>query len=66
MWLGLGTSTAVGTGSTPGQGTKLPQATRRHCPSLPQERVRNLKCNVFKTAELFFFFQENLKWIPSM
>ena len=25
MWLGLGTSTALGTGSTPGQGTKLPQ-----------------------------------------
>ena len=25
MWLGFGTSTAMGTGSTPGQGAKLPQ-----------------------------------------
>ena len=28
QWLGLGTSTALATGSVPGQGTKIPQAAR--------------------------------------
>ena len=42
MWLGLSTSTAAGTGSTPGQGTKLPQATGRPCPPLPPKREREI------------------------
>ena len=29
QWLGLGTFTAMGQGSIPGQGTKIPQAARR-------------------------------------
>ena len=43
QWLGLGAFTAMGPGSTPGQGTKVPQAARRSQKTKQNKKTKTKK-----------------------